>query len=128
MAVFTWDSKYETGIEDIDDDHRKLVAVINRLFDAMSEDDATQVYGQMGVVSQYIRKHFDREEQLMDQHGYPEAELHKKAHQDCRTKFLGITEPNPKVLIVKVSVFLHDWLHEHILTEDRKLFTFLSTK
>lgn len=124
MAVFTWDERYETGYPEIDADHRQLVDSINRLFEAMDNGTPLEVYGHLRVVHLYVTGHFAREEALIDQVGYPDALAHKAMHESFAARYVNFMDRDPKVLLVKMSVFLHDWLHHHILVEDKKLFDF----
>ena len=128
MAVFTWDAQYDTGFEEIDADHRLLVATINTLFEAMEAGEPLAVFTQLGVVHRYIAQHFEREEAIMEQYAYPDRLRHKTLHTAFTHRYTSFMDRDPKVLIVKVSVFLHDWLIHHILVEDEKFFAFVKSQ
>lgn len=123
--MFTWDDRYLTGNEEIDSDHRRLVRTVNELFEAMAQGETALIYRQMRVVHWYTKYHFAREEYLMEQAAYPNAERHRLAHENFKLQFHEFRDPDPKVLIVRLSVFLHDWLHAHFLGEDRELFEYM---
>lgn len=125
MVVFHWNSKYETGDVEIDTDHRLMVDTINNLFRSMAEGEAAKVYEGLAAVHTYVTRHFKYEEEIMERVGYPDLEHHRGEHQMFLRRYTSFMDRDPKVLIVRVSVFLHDWLHEHILLQDRRLFAFV---
>lgn len=123
--VFTWNDRYLTGDAEIDSDHRRLVLTVNEMFEAMSAGESERVSHFLRVLGWYARYHFAREECLMEQAAYPNAERHRQAHEDFKTRFQGSQEPDPKVLILQLSVFLVDWLDHHFMVEDRELFEYM---
>jgi hemerythrin-like metal-binding protein len=127
MPVFTWGPQYEIGHAEIDTDHRLLVETINRLFAAIHQSESLVIYDQLGVIHQYVANHFTREETLMEQIGYPDRDRHRALHAAFTRRYMAFVDRDPKVLLVKVSVWLHDWLYAHILVEDRKIFEYVSS-
>ena len=83
MSTIKWSDEYSVGVKQIDDQHKNLVDLINRLFDAMSLGKGKEVLG--GVfdeLKKYTIIHFQTEERLMVVYGYPDYEAHKKSHED----------------------------------------------
>lgn len=126
MAYFNWDEKYSVGVKAIDDQHRKLVALVNELYEAMSAGKGKQVVGKvLNDLIAYTDTHFKAEEAMMEKAGYPAPNFlaHKKEHEalvskvsDLCTRF-AVSEIG---LTTEVGSFLKDWLSNHILVVDKK--------
>lgn len=124
MALITWNETFSVGIERFDRDHRKLIEIINSLHDAMKDGKGKDILGKiLDELIAYTRTHFETEEQMMKQHGYPDYEFHKKAHDrlvmdvaKIVKNYHGGTAPLPS----HVMQFLVDWLTMHINGLDKK--------
>jgi len=132
MALIIWNDSYAVKVKQFDDQHRKLINMMNDLHDAMKVGKGKEVLEKIltGLI-QYTNTHFAEEEQLMKQHGYPGFEQHKKAHNlfvmqviDVQKKF---NEGNA-VLTQSVMIFLRDWLQKHIQGVDKNYGPFLNSK
>jgi hemerythrin-like metal-binding protein len=124
MSFFTWQAKYETGIESIDNDHRKLVAMIDQLFNAMSKGEAKEVIEDIvNGLTEYSLVHFTREEVFMKSINFASFEKHKKVHDSFIEKvkvFKQKLEDGQQNITVEVVGFLRDWLINHIQYTDRE--------
>jgi hemerythrin len=131
-ALFIWNPTYETGIKSIDLQHKKLVDILNELYDAMGKGHANEMLGKiLDELIQYTIVHFATEERLFKQHGYPEFVAHKKEHDDltAQVKKLQADFKSGKItLSMQVATFLKDWLKVHILQTDKKYVAFLVSK
>src|SRR3954454_24897992 len=79
MTLMAWTDKLSVGIAVIDDDHKKLVGMVNELYDAMRAGHGKDKLG--GIpdrLVQYTKFHFAREEKLFAQTAYPGAVPHKE--------------------------------------------------
>ncbi len=124
MAFFIWKDSFAFGIESIDQDHKKLVEMIDELYTAMSQGKAKEVVSDIvaGLID-YTKIHFRREEVYMKTIGYNEFEGHKKLHGDFVDKvneFQNKLREGKTNISVEVTTFLRDWLSEHILNTDKK--------
>ena len=123
--VFEWDKRYTTGIPEIDADHRCLVQYINQAFELMSEGDGEGILKVLENLRTYAEGHFSSEVFYMDQAKYPNKDLHVKSHNDFihqLKKFETHHIENPLRLTIRVALYLNDWLHDHLLGEDKRLF------
>ena len=77
MPLMTWTDKLSVGVGVIDEDHKKLVGMVNELYDAMQAGQGRDSLGRIlnGLV-QYTKFHFAREEKCFAQTGYPAAVPH----------------------------------------------------
>lgn len=128
--MFEWNPQLDTGIEEIDQQHRKLVGMLARLFDAMHTGAGKSVLAEILTgLETYAEQHFAVEEQFMRDCDYPEFEAHRTAHMVFRRKVATLREQFEKsgqgVLSIQVVLFLRNWLTDHIGSIDQALSSFL---
>lgn len=120
----TWDEGLATGIEVIDNDHRKLLTLLNNLQSAVHYPTGEAFERQaLDELVDYTKYHFEREEKLMQEASYPDFEAHKKQHEEMIAKvgeFLAAYENNREGTIEKLTKFLKNWLVDHIAGTDQQ--------
>lgn len=122
--LFRWESSFETGVAEMDLQHRKLVQMVNDLYKAMRSQKTKQVLN--GIVDDliaYTAQHFKDEEDVMAKAGFPELNQHKKIHKDLVAKVLDVQKKlNSGQAVVGVDLlnFLKSWLVDHIKGQDKK--------
>lgn len=132
MAHFDWKDEYSVNITAIDLQHKRLVNLINELFEAMQTGQGAAALGKVldGLLN-YARTHFTAEENLMREHGFPGLEAHVKLHQDFTAR-IGELHAQFKdgrmTSALGISTFLKDWLVKHILGTDKQYTAFLNAK
>ncbi len=129
---FPWISSFETGIAVIDAQHRKLVGMLNELFDAMNRGEGNAVVGRIldGMV-EYTQYHFGTEESLFARYGYPGSVEHIREHEALRKqvrKLRAGLRAGRNVFAHQIAEILKDWLRVHILQSDKKYVPFLLAK
>ena len=83
MKDIVWDKILSVGVEEIDEDHRKLVNIFNILNRSVSEKESPDYLA--ATLAELINCtvwHFSHEERLMLKHRYKEIEEHKAEHQE----------------------------------------------
>jgi hemerythrin len=132
MAFFAWSETYNTGIGSIDTQHKRLVAMINELYEAMSSGKGKETVGKvLTELVGYTRTHFSFEEGLMSNNGYPDFPAHKEIHVKLIAKveeYVDQFRSGQMVSSVSLSNFLKDWLQSHIQGTDKKYAPFLLEK
>jgi len=125
MVQFSWTDDLYTGSSMIDGDHRKLIGLVNALFETMERKQSNESMGKaMSDLIAYTREHFGREETEMEQIEYVAALAHQAEHIKLLRQLAGLQEmldAGGKINIPAVSDFLSEWLRGHILTADMKL-------
>jgi hemerythrin len=129
MKDLVLDDTLTVGIEEIDDDHNKLVNLLNILNHSITEGAATDYIE--AVLDELINCtvwHFSHEERLMLKYGYDGYEEHRTEHQDLinsarelKKKFIQMRQLDKK----EDLAFLERWLTEHILVADTRLASYL---
>lgn len=124
MVFFPWSSQYETGIPEIDAQHKKLVEMLNTLYESMTAGNAT---GQLGPLldglASYCVSHFQTEESLMKAKGYADYADHKQKHEAITAEILkkqAAVKAGENVPVVELGNYLKNWLKTHILETDMK--------
>lgn len=124
MELFAWDNKYSVDIESIDNDHKGLIDLINKLFEAMRAGKAKDVLdGTLTKLISYTRTHFLREETYFRTTNYPGYEEHKDQHELFIQKVNELKkhlDQGDSKISIDLMKFLSDWLINHILVSDRK--------
>lgn len=132
MSFMNWKDDFATNIWEVDNQHKKLLALLNRLFDAMSVGKGKDALGSiLKELIDYTVYHFGTEERLFKEHGYPEYAAHKKEHDDLTKKAVELKtafDSGKQLITIDVMNFLKDWLNVHILQEDKKFGPYLASK
>ncbi|MCB9799794.1 MAG: bacteriohemerythrin [Candidatus Omnitrophica bacterium] len=132
MPLIEWSENFSVNIPSIDEQHKKIVHMVNELHEAMITDKGNSVLGKIfGELIQYTKTHFSYEEKLFQTYGYPEAEDHKQSHDALTSKTMALQkdfETGSTTIMFEVSDFLKSWLTNHIQGQDKKYAPFLSSK
>ena len=124
MDLISWKDSLSVGINEIDEQHKKLVGLINKLFEAMSQGKSKEIMqAVLGELSNYVITHFATEEKLMKQLGYEEYDYHKQEHKffiDKLNEFKIKFSSGNEAISIDLLNFLKDWLLRHIIGTDRK--------
>ena len=126
-----WSERFSVGVAALDEDHKRLVSVIDKLFTAHS---AGTVAGKVGAILDelitYTDQHFAHEEGLLRERGYPGLHDHEIAHRRLVTSILKVrldwNDGESEATILKLAELLKTWLVEHIVGMDRQYQTFLN--
>ncbi len=128
MESFKWGQQFVTGIQDIDDQHRKLVAMINALGEVIADNapDKTLLLTMFEDLYEYANDHFRCEKRLMDQVRIDprHVEAHVLQHGDFAREIRAMAESLDRDLAENSRMllqFLIHWLAFHILGTDRNM-------
>ena len=132
MEKFRWTDEYSVGVEKIDRQHRHLFEIINKLIErSAASADSKLVTETLTEMLKYAKEHFADEEEMMQEHGYPEIALHKKQHAYFieTTAELSINALNNQSMVAsEIAEFLRLWWTTHILKCDMKYKEFFKAK
>ncbi|MBN1469316.1 MAG: bacteriohemerythrin [Fusobacteriaceae bacterium] len=124
IEAMPWKDSYSVNVKSIDEQHKKLVSIINELNNAMLYEKGRSVIGKvLKDLVDYTVSHFDYEEKLMEKNGYSDLENHKKIHKDLLKtvgKFYDEFSSGEVEMSKDIMDFLKTWLSEHILGSDKK--------
>ena len=78
MGGIKWSKELELGIPEIDEQHKKLIDLINLFYTEPEESKKVERF--LTELEDYINYHFSYEEAFMEKIGFPELPTHRKAH------------------------------------------------
>ena len=133
MSFLVWSDGLSVGVNELDNDHKKLVELVNRMHDALSEGKARTTVGPLlDDLIRYTRSHFEHEERFFARTGYPHTTEHKAEHDklthtvlDLQKRFHGGAS---SMLSLETMSFLKHWLVDHIQGSDKKYGPYLNGK
>lgn len=116
-----------TGNPTIDGQHKELIEKINRLLEAI-EDNGGQATAMrtLNFLNDYVIFHFNAEEKLQEEVGYPGLEEHRKQHDILRKTVDDMTdmidEEGPSdAFVEQLNHNIIKWLYKHIEGYDRSV-------
>ena len=120
MAHLNWTPDLETGIREIDGQHRRIVDYINQLYDARDHHDREAVGAVIDEMVDYTLSHFAFEESLQEEAGYAYCKPHKKVHELFARK---VSEYQERMdlgddVAEELHATLARWLVNHIKRDD----------
>ncbi len=130
--MIVWEDKYSVGVAQFDEAHKRLVAMINELYEAMRQGRGQQVIAKTFVgLIEYARTHFREEEAAMEGCDYPDAGQHAHAHRELLDQVLALQvrfHQGEALIAVQVLDFLRGWLMNHIAGTDKQYGPYLNSK
>lgn len=132
MSFVTWEDSMSVNVKEIDDQHKKLISLINELHDGIQSGEEKEILGYvLEELINYTRYHFSAEERRMKQFSYIGYLEHKREHDDLTDQVLSLKgkyDRGESALSNEVSSFLKDWLTNHIKGTDKKYTAFFNSK
>jgi len=128
MDLLIWGHTYSIGNDLVDNQHKKLMELINTLHRIESGESDEDINDVLNELVNYTVYHFKSEEELQQKHNYPGYEAHKEIHKQLVSevsKKLELLKTGDEAIKEKLMIFLTDWLKDHILGEDKKLGLYL---
>lgn len=124
MALIDWQDNFSVSIKEMDDQHKKLIGMINQLHEAMKAGKgAIEIKTVIDEMINYAKFHFDSEEKLMSEHHFAGLATQKIEHNAFIKKtleFQADLNSGKRTISIEVLNFLKDWLTNHILVNDKK--------
>ncbi len=124
MELITWTNEFEFGIESIDNQHRHLAALINTVSEHLNGDSQKEDVALAFLdLVEFVREHFDFEEDLFSKYNYPETQSHAASHTMLLAELDQIFDgkkPSHDVMSAELDRYLKKWLINHILVDDKK--------
>ena len=116
----------------IDEDHKKLVNLVNELHTATSVGRGQEVIEAiMGELITYTKDHLHREEQMKAVLKFSNLERHKAGHDQFTERLNRLQsqyEAGSVTVASQLSSVLRDWLSLHIRRSDKEIKMYLHKK
>lgn len=119
-----WSEKYNLGVHVIDEQHKKMIWIINKLYYTMQTSTEKESLREiMKELVDYADYHFATEEEYFAKFNYEGTEEHIKTHHAYREQIAEFSKEyyeNDTMLATKMMDFLREWWTGHILGIDRE--------
>lgn len=125
-TLVAWNDAFVLGVDDLDEDHRRLVAIINEM-DALVRRDASsaEVLAALDRLLGHLGDHFRREQAVMDRAGVPDSVDHGHQHERTRAHLQTLRDrlaADPGAVDgAELVRYLHAWLVNHVLNQDHRM-------
>jgi hemerythrin-like metal-binding protein len=136
--LLMWTENLSVGVKAFDDDHKRLIRMINELHGALEDVDAEGKIAEEEIeialhrLENYFTTHCLREEKTMEQTGYAGLEEHRQEHRkffakvaEMAQRFRGSRDARHATELMQ---FMYDWLTDHIFVIDRKYTMHMNAK
>ena len=127
-----WKDEYSVGIDSIDQQHKKLLNLINQLQTAVDYSTGDEFERDaLDELVDYTKTHFVYEEGLMRDNDYPDFEPHKAQHEKMFKKVeevLAEYEQDHDTAMSNAAEYLKGWLINHINGTDKEYSSYLIGK
>jgi len=131
VPLFQWTKDLSVNIVEIDNQHKKLIELINLLHDSMKAGKGKDILGKILTdLADYTVYHFGTEEKMFQKYKYPASSLHKKEHDDLTKQVMDIKaklDAGKSVITMEIMTLLKDWLSNHILQTDKRYSAFFNS-
>jgi hemerythrin-like metal-binding protein len=121
--LIVWSSSYSVKVNQMDQEHQRLIDIINNLYAAMRSGRSTEAIGSiLDELVAYTKTHFTHEEQLMQQANYGGLADQKRAHEALVSQLNEILDKyrSGTALGQEIMNFLKNWLINHIQGMDKQ--------
>jgi len=123
---FKWDDSYSVGLQLIDEQHKNLINLINKLYDAFIKKEHQDIITEIvQELEDYTKYHFNAEEAIFTKSDIKIKSNHLKEHKEFISKvneFKEKVNKNKGALTYELMSFLRNWLKNHILFIDKNTF------
>jgi len=132
MENLIWQQNYSVGVEYFDNQHKKLFATAQKLYqEIMSSKSESVIREILEDLLHYVDTHFKDEEFYMEKYNYDYLEKHKKEHRQFEEEIhnlKGRHQEGQIFIAMKLLNYLQDWFFDHIVMEDQKYGSLLNDK
>lgn len=126
MTLMSWDTSMSVGVEELDEQHKKLIDIINEAYTAIQKHDEPAMVDIIDKMREYALLHFATEEALMREQGFPDLQAHKYQHAKFNSDVNEFKKKQfERTNLSQIFVYLSRWLTNHIMEEDKKYMPYM---
>lgn len=117
--VTHWNANIETGIVEIDDQHRQLFELAASF---RGQGDEIRIMKSLAILCDYAKVHLREEEALLETIGYSDLASHRQAHAEFRSLLRQLLADASQLsldeIANRVESLINGWFYNHILQVD----------
>lgn len=117
--VTAWSTSIETGIPEIDAQHKELFDLAASF---RHHGDEVRIMKSLAILCDYAKVHLNDEEAMLVKIGYPDIEAHRLAHGEFRRQLHELLVEARKLsldqIADRVEMLINHWFLNHILHVD----------
>jgi hemerythrin len=123
LEHLVWSESLSIGLDQLDDQHKKMVGILNALQEAISQgSQKPDVERVIADLLSYTRYHLSFEERQMVVAAYPGLSDHQREHRGLVAQIeiyaLQVNDRQP-LAAIKLLKFVNQWWSRHLATSDR---------
>ncbi|MBF0158151.1 MAG: bacteriohemerythrin [Magnetococcales bacterium] len=123
VTALQWQEEMTVGIAVLDNDHRKIISLINQMTRCQQQPDTTMIELVLDELYNYTTRHLQREEAFLREIGFPSASDHTQSHNQFAQQVAAMRRRyfhEQRIEIAEgLTALMTRWLIEHILREDQ---------
>lgn len=124
MSLIHWTpEEFATNIAQHDEEHKHLFGLLNRLHVSVCTGERGSIGNALDGLIAFVAEHFSAEEENMRKVNYPALEQHRQEHEKLVKTCVDLQQQfhaGQAEITEETTVFLRDWLKQHIPQVDRK--------
>jgi hemerythrin len=130
MPIINWKEDYSVGVKQLDEQHQRLISLINKLFLLFNDKKFNQLDVEpiFRELIKYADEHFGTEEYYFHLYDYEKKDEHIALHNAYRQKVEDLKksyeENNNAKTLFAINNFLNDWWKWHINNVDKEYTNF----
>jgi hemerythrin-like metal-binding protein len=133
VEKIVWDEAYSVGVAAMDDQHRKLVGMINQLANCRAEQGvgaSGNFHGTLSTIFNDTQVHFKTEEDYLQRIGYPQLAEHQMEHNALFRQMVTFSMATAEGVQDEAAVhrYLNDWWLLHLVESDMQYRDFVESK
>ncbi|MBT3254746.1 MAG: bacteriohemerythrin [Candidatus Marinimicrobia bacterium] len=129
--MFKWTDDMSIDHGFIDEDHKKLFDIANRV-DQLNHPNrrAEELKQTIRELYDYVKYHFEREELFMQEIQYPNADVHHEKHEAIvkEMNHYLTTSHHMGEMLENFRLLMNKWVLHHIMDEDIQLREFMKSR
>ncbi len=130
--LIKWNKEMELGIPSIDEQHKKLVDLMNEFYEELEEGKKEEAIERfLDELGNYLVYHLDYEEKFLEKIGYSDFKNHKKTHEMFKKFYkeeIERVKKGDEKAVRELIAFTLSWLYTHIMKTDKKYAKFYFEK
>ena len=124
MTCIQWNQSYNVDVKEIDDQHQKLIGIMNKLCESIDGGVDDFVINEITQdMADYALTHFETEEKYFHEFDYKKTDEHIAQHREFSQKVLSLQKDlrdGKENVSTDAITFLGQWFADHVLKYDKE--------